>query len=172
MKKPPLKAHVQKPGPQKPDISGLELEEKRVQINKILDDAQDALKALGCPYFLAALDRDTRDPDGGKVFVNSELTGPDMSVIMQHAFPSNKDLIFLGIHVGNEIQRRNKEANIQFREKKRKPAKYHKIDCPKCGGHKMHETDKTIREPYTKDNQIAALECRKCGQLIVKPAEK
>lgn len=99
------------------------LDQKRVKINKILDDAEKELIALGCPHFLAAIDRDTRDAEGGKVFVNSELTGPDMSVIMQHAFPSNKDLIFLGLHVGNEIMRRNKDAGITFRDKKKTRAK-------------------------------------------------
>lgn len=98
------------------------LEQKRIKINKVLDDAEKELIALGCPYFLAAIDRDARDAEGGKVFVNSELTGPDMSVIMQHAFPSNKDLIFLGLHVGNEIMRRNKDAGITFRDKKKKAA--------------------------------------------------
>lgn len=135
MKKPPLHPHKAAAL-----IDEHSLDQKRIKINKILDDAEKELVALGCPYFLAALDRDPRDADGGKVFVNSELKGPDMSVIMQHAFPSNKDLIFLGLHVGNEIMRRNKDASISFREKKRKgkkaaapPENYTTLpECKKC----------------------------------------
>lgn len=115
MNKPPLSAAK---AAQLIDENGLS--EKRKALNKILDDAKDALEALGVPYFLAAIDRDPRDTEGGKVFINSEHKGPDMAVIMQHAFPSNKDLAYLGIIVGNEIMRRNKDANISFREKKKK----------------------------------------------------
>lgn len=99
------------------------LAEKHLHIHKVLDDAQKALENLGCSHFLAAIDRDVRDADGGKVFVNSEITGPDMAALMQHAFPSDKDLIFLGLHVGNEIMRRNKDAGVTFRDKKKKSAK-------------------------------------------------
>lgn len=99
------------------------LDQKRERINKILDDAQKELEAIGCKYFLAALDRDSRDPDGGKVFVNLDVTGSDMPIILMHSFPSNKDMAALGIWVGNEIMRRNKEANISFRNKKRKNVK-------------------------------------------------
>jgi hypothetical protein len=99
------------------------LDEKRLEINRILDEAEKALQTLECKYFLAAIDHDVRDTDGGKVFINSEHNGADMAVIMQHAFPANKDLIYLGVSVGNEIMRRNKESIILFREKKRKAPK-------------------------------------------------
>lgn len=99
------------------------LEQKRERINEVLDEAQKIFEEMGCKYFLAALDRDPRDTDGGKVFVNLDVTGSDMPVILKHSFPSNKDMAALGIWVGNEIMRRNKDANITFRNKKRKNGK-------------------------------------------------
>lgn len=96
------------------------LEETRAAIDSIIDTAEKALAALGVPYFLAAVHRDTRDPDGGKVFVSSEVKGQDMQIIFKHAFPHNKDIAALGLWVGAEIMRRNKDANIKFVNKKRK----------------------------------------------------
>lgn len=103
-------------------IDAHSLEEKRKRINDVLDTCEKQLTALGCKYMLAALCRDKRDTDGGKVFVNLEANGSDMAVIIQHAFPANKDLAYIGIWVGNEIMRRNKEASISFRDKKKKSA--------------------------------------------------
>lgn len=104
-------------------IDAHSLEEKRKRINDVLDTCEKQLEALGCKYMLAALCRDKRDTEGGKVLVNLEANGSDMAVIIQHAFPANKDLAYIGIWVGNEIMRRNKEANITFRDKKRKGKK-------------------------------------------------
>lgn len=109
----------------------MELEEKQKQINAILDGAEAALQALGVPYFMAAVDRDTRDADGGKVFVVSDVKGQDMQVVFKHAFPANKDIAALGIWVGGEIMRRNKEANIKFRDKRKKPHT-DKCNCKDC----------------------------------------
>jgi hypothetical protein len=95
------------------------LEEKYAEVNAIIDQTAKALDALGVPHFIAAIDRDARDPDGGKVFVASEVKGPDMQQIFKHAFPANKDLINLGLWVGNEIMQRNKNAAISFGAKKR-----------------------------------------------------
>lgn len=111
----------------------MELEEKQLKINAILDGAEKELEALGVPYFMAAVDRDQRDPDGGKVFVVSDVKGQDMQIIFKHAFPANKDIAALGLWVGAEIMRRNKDANIKFRNKKdKKPVHTDKCGCKDC----------------------------------------
>jgi hypothetical protein len=83
-------------------------------INAIIDEAAEKLKALDVPYFISAIDRNTQDPDGGKVFVSSDVRGADMQQIFKHAFPLNKDIAALGLWVGNEIMRRNKDANVKW----------------------------------------------------------
>lgn len=98
----------------------MNLEEKRARLHAIIDEAAKQLTALECPFFIAAIDRDQRDPEGGKVFVMSEAQERDMETIFQHAFASNKGLVSLGLWLGKEIQRRNKDANVKFVKRKYK----------------------------------------------------
>ena len=96
------------------------LDDKHRRINGIIDAATKELAAVGAAYFIAAIDRDGRDPDGGKIFVSSEVTGQDMQNVIKHAFTHNKDLTSLGLWIGGEIMRRNKDANIKIKKRGKK----------------------------------------------------
>lgn len=83
---------------------------KQERINKILDDAAKALADEGVKYFMGVVDKQPKDPDGGKAYVSSDVKGEDMCYILSMAFPSRQDVINLGIWVGQLITSRKQDA--------------------------------------------------------------
>lgn len=45
----------------------------------------------------------------------------------------------------------------------------YRVTCASCGNVQMLATEAKVREPYTKDNFLPALECEVCGHIQVKP---
>ncbi len=86
---------------------------KQTRINKILDEARDALEKEGVKYFLGVVDKDPKAPDGGKAYANMDIEGHDFIYILDIAMPTNQDITTLGIYVGQLINARLK--------RKRKP---------------------------------------------------
>lgn len=82
---------------------------KEKRINKILDDARDALEKEGVKYFLGVVDRKPKSPDGGKVYANMDLKAADFIYILDIAMPTNQDITNLGIYVGQLINARLKK---------------------------------------------------------------
>lgn len=78
-------------------------------IKNILETAGKQLDALGVKYFAGVLDKQPNTPDGGKAYVQSDIEGNDFGYILDMAFPTNQDIISLGIYVGQVIQSRNKK---------------------------------------------------------------
>ncbi len=83
-------------------------QEKQNRIKKIMDDAANALEAEGVKYFIGVVDRQPKEPDGGKAYAQSDITGEDFCHILDMALPSRRDLINLGIWVGQLINSRKK----------------------------------------------------------------
>jgi hypothetical protein len=84
-------------------------ERKQNRIKKILDDTAKLLEAEGVKYFIGVVDRQPKDPDGGKAYAQSDVTGEDMTHILDMAFPTREDLKHLGIWVGQLIIARKRE---------------------------------------------------------------
>lgn len=82
--------------------------QKQARINKILDDAKEALEAEEVKYFVCAVDKDPKAKDGGKVFVNMDITGDEFIIVLDVAMPTTQDITNLGIHVGQLIGARLK----------------------------------------------------------------
>ena len=82
-------------------------EQKQARIKKVLDDAAKKLEKEGVKYFLGAVDKQPNQPDGGKVYAQSELAGEDFCYILDVALPTRQDVINLGIWVGQLINSRN-----------------------------------------------------------------
>lgn len=83
--------------------------EKQIRIKKALDDAAAILDKEKVKYFLGAIDAQPNSPDGGKAFVQSDITGNDFCYILDLALPTNQDLVNVGIYIGQVIQARNKK---------------------------------------------------------------
>lgn len=83
--------------------------EKQKRIKKALDDAAAILDKEKVKYFLGAIDAQPNSPDGGKAFVQSDITGNDFCYILDLALPTNQDLVNVGIYIGQVIQARNKK---------------------------------------------------------------
>ena len=66
---------------------------KQERINKILDDAGEALKAEGVKYFLGVVDRQPKAPDG---------------YILDMALQTSQDLVHVGIQLGRLITARKR----------------------------------------------------------------
>lgn len=84
-------------------------ERKQVKIKKIMDDSAKLLEAEGVKYFIGVVDRKPKDPDGGKAYAQSDVTGEDMCYILDMALPTREDLKNLGIWVGQLIIARERE---------------------------------------------------------------
>ena len=82
---------------------------KQKRIKKALDDAAAILDKEKVKYFLGAIDAQPNSPDGGKAFVQSDISGNDFCYILDLALPTNQDLINVGIYIGQVIQARNKK---------------------------------------------------------------
>lgn len=83
-------------------------ERKQNRIKKIMDDAAKALEAEGVKYFIGVVDRQPKEPDGGKAYAQSDVTGEDFCYILDMALPTRQDVINLGIWVGQLITARKK----------------------------------------------------------------
>lgn len=84
-------------------------ERKQNKIKTIMDDAAKALEGEGVRYFIGVVDRQPKDPDGGKAYAQSDVTGEDMCHILDMALPTREDLKNLGIWVGQLIIARERE---------------------------------------------------------------
>ena len=84
------------------------MSQKEIRIKKILDDAGKALEAEGVKYFLGAVDRQPKEPDGGKVYTQSDIQGEQFRYILEVAFPTRQDLIGVGIWVGQLLTARDR----------------------------------------------------------------
>ncbi len=74
-----------------------------------MDDAAKALEAEGVKYFIGVVDRQPKDPDGGKAYAQSDVTGEDFCYILDMALPTRQDVINLGIWVGQLISARSRD---------------------------------------------------------------
>ena len=83
---------------------------KQERIKKALDELGKVMEAEGVKYFAGAVDKNPKAPDGGKAYVQSDITGTDFCYILDLALPTNQDLINVGIYVGQVIQARNKKV--------------------------------------------------------------
>lgn len=84
-------------------------EGKQNRVNRIIDDAVKALKAEGVKYFIGVVDRQPKDPDGGKVYSAANITGTEFCYILDVAMPTREDLKNLGIYVGQLILSREQQ---------------------------------------------------------------
>lgn len=98
----------------------IEAKHKQARINKILDDAKDALEAEGVKYFLAALDREPKAKDGGKIYANMDMSGNDFTAVLDVAMATPQDLTNLGIHVGQLLGARLKQSQSNETGKRKK----------------------------------------------------
>lgn len=95
-------------------------ERKQNRIKKIMDDAATALEAEGVKYFIGVVDRQPKEPDGGKAYAQSDVTGEDMRYILDMALPTRQDLISLGIWVGQLITARERELKMNSKNGSKK----------------------------------------------------
>ena len=84
-----------------------------------MDDAAKALEAEGVKYFIGVVDRQPKDPDGGKAYAQSDITGEDFCYILDVAMPTREDLKNLGIYVGRLILSREQQLKKQKKNEKR-----------------------------------------------------
>jgi hypothetical protein len=92
------------------------------RIKKIMGDAAALLEAEGVKYFIGVVDRQPKDPGGGKAYAQVDITGEDMYHILDMALPTREDLKNLGIWVGQLIISREmglKERMTKIKEKRR-----------------------------------------------------
>jgi len=81
---------------------------KQGRIKKIMDDAAKSLEAEGVKYFIGVVDRQPKEPGGGKAYAQSDVTGEDFCYILDMALPTRQDIINLGIWVGQLITARER----------------------------------------------------------------
>ena len=81
-----------------------EQEEKNIRIKKIMDDAARLLEAEEVKYFIGVLDREKENPNQGRAFVQSDVSGDDMIHILDMALPTRQDAVNLGVYVGTLIK--------------------------------------------------------------------
>ena len=74
-----------------------------------MDDTAKLLEAENVKYFIGVVDKQPKDPDGGKAYAQSDVTGEDMCYILDMALPTREDLRNLGIWVGQLIIARERE---------------------------------------------------------------
>lgn len=85
-------------------------ERKQNRINAALEAAAKVLEAEGVKFFMGVVDRDRLSSDGGKAYIQSDVTGEDMEIILDMALPRRQDLINLGIWLGRLINSRSKKS--------------------------------------------------------------
>lgn len=90
-------------------------ERKQNRINRIIDDAADALKAEGVKFFIGVVDRQPDESGGGKAYASSDVTGDDMGLILEMALSGKQDLVNLGIWIGKLIMARGMPAKNKER---------------------------------------------------------
>jgi len=78
---------------------------KTERINKILDEAEKALKREKAQYFIGAINREE-----GMVHTVSDLKDNDIGVILHTAMPTRRDLVNLGLYVGGLLSAREKHG--------------------------------------------------------------
>ena len=83
-------------------------ERKQGRIKKIMDDAAKSLEVEGVKYFIGVVDRQPKEPGGGKAYAQSDVTGEDFCYILDMALPTRQDIINLGIWVGQLITARER----------------------------------------------------------------
>lgn len=66
------------------------------------------LEAEGVKYFIAIVDRDPKDPHGGKAYSQMDCTGADMELALDILLVTPQDLINFGTYLGRIIQTRKK----------------------------------------------------------------
>lgn len=88
-------------------------EQKQKRIRTALDNCATMLKKEGVKYFLGAVDKQPKDPDGGRVFAQSEISGEEFIHVLDVALPTKQDAINLGIWVGQILNARNNEKVAQ-----------------------------------------------------------
>jgi len=84
-------------------------EKRQARIRQIMDNAAALLEREKVKYFVAVVDKDPKASDGGKAYVQSDVTGEDFTHILDMALPTRQDVINLGIWVGQLITARNKQ---------------------------------------------------------------
>lgn len=67
------------------------------------------LEAEGVKYFIAVVDRDDKDPHGGKAYSQMDCTGADMELALDMLLQTPADLVNFGTYLGRIIQARKNQ---------------------------------------------------------------
>lgn len=67
------------------------------------------LEAEGVKYYIAVVDRDDKDPNGGKAYSQMDCTGADMELALSMLLQTPQDLVNFGTYLGRIIQTRKKQ---------------------------------------------------------------
>ena len=78
------------------------------KVKSAIEKAADTLKKEGVQFFLIAVDRQPKSPDGGKVIAESDIDTENLYTMLNVAFPSREDIQNLGVWVGRQIIGRSK----------------------------------------------------------------
>lgn len=73
------------------------------EINEALDKVGKILDKAGVKYFLGVVDK-----ADNKVYSKTDISGDEMTYLLDAALPSNDDIISLGIWVGQILARRKR----------------------------------------------------------------
>lgn len=76
--------------------------DKSQRIKKAMESLGKELEAEGVQYFIGVVD--TKGPDGGQAYVQSDIKGENFVHILDMAMPTKQDVINLGIYVGQLLQ--------------------------------------------------------------------
>lgn len=68
-----------------------------------------ALEAEGVKYYIAVVDRDDKDPHGGKAYSEMDCTGADMELAIDMLLRTPQDLVNFGTYLGRIIQHRKEQ---------------------------------------------------------------
>lgn len=90
---------------------------KQDRIKKIMDETAKALEVEDVKYFIGVVDRQPKEPDGGKAYSQADVTGEDFCCILDMALPTRQDIINLGIWVGQLITAREKVLKENTKKK-------------------------------------------------------
>lgn len=68
------------------------------------------LEAEKVKYYIAVVDRDDTDPNGGKAYSQMDCTGADMELALSMLLQSHEDVVNFGIYLGRIIQARKQQT--------------------------------------------------------------
>ncbi|CCZ08590.1 uncharacterized protein BN783_00529 [Odoribacter sp. CAG:788] len=96
----------------------MDKKEKQDRVKEIINNAGKTLEAEGVKYFIGVVDKQPESPDGGKVYAKSDISGEEFCYILEAAMPNRKDIINLGLWVGQVLTARD-AANKKEKHGKR-----------------------------------------------------